>query len=304
LNKKEVVRKMTKVAVVVTDNRREGITKAIELLDINPFKGRQVVFKPNFNTADPPPASTHIDTFEQIVIELQKMGAKEITVAERSGPANTAESFKKKGVYEMAEKYGFNVVNLENPSENEYVHLQPENTHWKNGFHFAKIFLEAEAIIEACCLKTHKFGGHFTLSLKNAVGLVPRKDFDYMKELHSSEHQRKMIAEINSVYKPDIIVMDGMETFVDGGPMEGTMKEANIIVAGTDKIAIDAVGVAILRLLGTTPEVSKDSIFNQEQIARAIELNIGIKKPEEIEFITEDEVSTNKVKEIKKELQK
>jgi uncharacterized protein (DUF362 family) len=98
--------------------------------------------------------------------------------------------------------------------------------------------------------------------------------------------------------------MDGMETFVDGGPMEGTMKEANIIVAGTDKIAIDAVGVAILRLLGTTPEVSKDSIFNQEQIARAIELNIGIKKPEEIEFITEDEVSTNKVKEIKKELQK
>jgi uncharacterized protein (DUF362 family) len=32
--------------------------------------------------------------------------------------------------------------------------------------------LEAEAIVQTCCLKSHRFGGQFTLSLKNSVGLV------------------------------------------------------------------------------------------------------------------------------------
>ncbi|RLI68518.1 MAG: hypothetical protein DRP02_12470 [Candidatus Gerdarchaeota archaeon] len=96
-----------------------------------------------------------------------------------------------------------------------------------------------------------------------------------------------MIAEINSAYKWDLIIMDGILTFVDGGPMEGTIKEANVFVAGTDKIAIDATGVAILRILGTTPEVMKGPIFEQEQIARAVELGLGINDPKDIEYITD-----------------
>jgi len=38
-----------------------------------------------------------------------------------------------------------------------------------------KTFLEAEKVVQTCCLKTHRFGGHFTLSLKNSVGLVAKK---------------------------------------------------------------------------------------------------------------------------------
>jgi uncharacterized protein (DUF362 family) len=143
------------------------------------------------------------------------------------------------------------------------------------------------------------YGGHFTLSLKNAVGLVNKK---YMGELHSSKHQRKMIAEINAVYKPDLVIMDGILTFVDGGPMEGTRKEANVFIAGTDKVAIDAVGVAILRILGTTPEVTKGSIFDQEQIKRAVELGVGIKSSGEIEFITNSEEAEKLVTQIKEKL--
>ncbi|UCC18177.1 MAG: DUF362 domain-containing protein, partial [Promethearchaeota archaeon] len=120
--------------------------------------------------------------------------------------------------------------------------------------------------------------------------------------LHSSRHQRKMIAEINAVYKPDLIIMDGVISFVDRGPMEGTRKEANVFLAGTDKVAIDAVGVAILRILGTTPEVSKGSIFNQDQIKRAVELEVGISSPEEIEFITDTEEAEELVIKIKEKL--
>ncbi|MHA3964624.1 MAG: DUF362 domain-containing protein [Candidatus Thorarchaeota archaeon SMTZ1-45] len=292
---------MTKIAVISTNDRVYGVNKSFELLDIEPIKGKRVVLKPNFNTADPPPASTHMDTFRQILVKIQEMGAKSIIVAERCGPANTNEAFRKKGLYELANEFGFDILNLETVSEDQWVMKNLDGSHWKNGFLFAKVYDEAECVIETCCLKTHQYGGHFTLSLKNATALVPRVGYKYMNELHSSPHQRKMIAEINAAYNWDIIIMDGVLAFVDGGPMEGTRREASVFVAGTDKIAIDAVGVALLRILGTTPEVSEGPIFEQEQIARAVELGIGISSFEEIEFITDSHKSEELVKQIRNE---
>ena len=290
---------MTKVVVVSTKDRVYGVNKSLELLGVNPVKDKNVIFKPNFNTADPPPASSSMETIKQLIIKLKEMGAKSIIIAERSGPVNTAETFKKKGLYKLAKEIDFKIVDLTDVPKEEYVLKKPEDCHWKDGFLFAKIYDDAECIVETCCLKTHRYGGHFTLSLKNAVGLVRR---DYMPELHSSKYQREMIAEINTVYKPDLIIMDGIFTFVDGGPMNGTRKKANVFVAGTDKVAIDAVGVALLRILGTTPEVTNGSIFEQAQIKRAVELGVGITSPDEIEFITDSEETEKLVIQIKEKL--
>ncbi len=290
---------MTKIAVVSTKHRIYGVNKTLELLGINPVNNKNVIFKPNFNTADPPPASSSMETVKQLLIKIKEMGAKSITVAERSGPAKTSETFKKKGLYKLAEELDFKIVDLTAVPEEEYVLKKPRSCHWKDGFLFAKIYDEAECVVETCCLKTHMYGGHFTMSLKNAVGLVNQK---YMSELHSSKDQRKMIAEINSVYKPELIIMDGITCFVDQGPMIGTCKELNVFVGGTDKVAIDVVGVALLRILGTTPEVTNGSIFEQDQIKRAVELGIGINSPDDIEFITESEESKNLVAQIKNKL--
>jgi uncharacterized protein (DUF362 family) len=97
-----------------------------------------------------------------------------------------------------------------------------------------------------------------------------------------------MIAEINMAYKPSLIVMDGVDAFVTGGPAKGKKVESDVILAGTDPVAIDAVGVAILRLFGTTREVSQGAIFEQAQIARAVELGLGVQDPTRIRFITSD----------------
>ena len=116
--------------------------------------------------------------------------------------------------------------------------------------------LAADAVVQACCLKTHRYGGHFTLSLKNSVGLVgkqiPGEGYNYMNELHGSAHERHMIAEINTAYAPALIVMDGVEAFVEGGPATGKKVNANVVLASSDRVAIDAVGVALLRHFGTT----------------------------------------------------
>ena len=287
--------------MISTDDRVYGVNKSFELLDINPVKGKDVVFKVNFNTADPPPASSDMRTVRQIVVKMREMGAKKITIAERCGPTDTEEAFKKKGLYELADEFDLSIINLETAPRDEWVLKNPKGNHWKDGFLFSKTYDEAECVIETCCLKTHQYGGHFTLSMKNATALVPRKGYSLMNELHSSPNQRKMIAEINAAYKWDIVIMDGVLAFVDGGPMEGTRVDANVFVAGTDKIAIDAVGVALLRMHGTTPEVSKGGIFEQEQIARAVKLGIGISSIDQVDFVTDSEESTKLVGRIKEE---
>jgi uncharacterized protein (DUF362 family) len=140
----------------------------------------------------------------------------------------------------------------------------------------------SERRIRLCrlCLKTHRFGGHFTMSLKNSVGAIakydPKDGYNYMGELHTSGYQRVMIAEINQAYRTDHVLMDAIKAFVTDGPETGRIVEPNVLLAGTDRVAIDAVGVAILRFYGTTPEVSRGLIFEQEQIARAAELGIGL----------------------------
>jgi uncharacterized protein (DUF362 family) len=292
---------VTKVAVISTKDRVYGVNKSLELLGINPAKRKNVILKPNFNTADPPPASTSMETLRQLIIRIKEMGAKSITIAERSGPANTEEAFRKKGLYELADELDFSIVNISCLPREGFVMKNPEGSHWKDGFLFAKIYDEAECVIETCCLKTHMYGGHFTLSLKNATALVPREAYGYMNELHSSPHQRKMIAEINAAYKWDLVIMDGVVSFVDGGPMEGTRKDSNVFVAGTDKIAIDAVGVALLRMLGTTPEVTQGPILEQEQLARAVEMGIGISSLDDIEFLTDSPESEQVVTKIQAE---
>jgi uncharacterized protein (DUF362 family) len=168
--------------------------------------------------------------------------------------------------------------------------------------------LEADGVIQTCCLKTHRFGGHFTLSLKNSVGLaakrLPGERYNYMTELHGSSYQRRMIAEINTTYQPDLVVLDGVEAFVEGGPDQGKKVKANVILAGADRIAIDAVGVALLRYFGTTPAVSQGTIFEQEQIARAVELGLGVDGPDKIELITGDQASAAYAKQIQEILRR
>jgi len=61
-----------------------------------------------------------------------------------------------------------------------------------------------------------------------------------------------------------------------------------VVIAGRDRVAVDAVGVAVLRLMGTTPEVSAGEVFQQEQIRRAVELGIGVDSPEKIELVVPD----------------
>jgi uncharacterized protein (DUF362 family) len=190
--------------------------------------------------------------------------------------------------------------------DKDWVLIKPKQSHWKEGFRVARPILDSECLVSTCCLKTHQYGGVFTMSLKLHVGCVAttRHGYHYMQELHASPHQRKMIAEINEPFKPSLIVIDGVEAFVDGGPMTGKRANADVFVASSDRIAIDAIGVAVLKLLGSNTAIMKPKIFEQEQIARAVELGLGAASPSEIDIVAADKGSrefSNRIMEILKE---
>jgi len=286
---------VARVAFVKTDDRADGVRRSIDLLGFNPVEGKAVFLKPNFNSADPTPVSTHPLVLSTLVTMLHTMGAERITVGDRSGMGNTRQVMERIGVFQMAEELGFETIIFDELGEEDWLMLEPPGSHWSRGFPFARPCLQAEALVQTCCLKTHRYGGHFTLSLKNSVGMVgnriPGFNHNFMDELHSSAHQRRMIAEINTAYSPALIVLDGVEAFISGGPDRGERVQPQVILAGNDRVAIDAVGVALLRYHGCQTEAARGGIFEQEQIARAVELGIGVDGPEKIEFLTDDVAS-------------
>ncbi|MDR9401974.1 MAG: DUF362 domain-containing protein [Halothece sp. Uz-M2-17] len=288
---------VSRVAILKTDDRASAVPKLLDLLQPEGFTNKTVFIKPNYNTGDPAPAATDTDLLNSLITEIEKTQSGSMTIGDRSGMATTREAMQRKGVFQLADKRGLETVVFDEMAAEQWQYFDKEGTHWKQGFAIARPILDADAVINTCCLKTHRFGGHFTLSLKNSIGMVakyvPGDNFNYMGDLHSSPHQRKMIAEVNAAYQPDLVLLDGVEAFVNGGPANGQKVAANVMIAGRDRVAVDVVGLALLRSFGTTQQVSEGSIWDLEQIQRATELGLGATDSEQIELITGDTASQN-----------
>jgi uncharacterized protein (DUF362 family) len=275
----------SRVALVRTADRRRGVTAALRLLRPTGIAGKRVVLKPNFNTADPAPGSTDSDTLSQLVTELRERDARTITLGESSGPPQTRGVMERKGVFDLARQLDFDVVNFEEIPASDWVGFGSQGTHWPEGFHLPRLVTQAEYLVSTCCLKTHGFGGVFSMSLKLSVGLTPKT---IRGTMHRSPDMRRMIAELNGGYRPQLVVLDGVTAFTDGGPSTGELRQANVMIAGDDRVAVDAVGLAVLKELGANDAIMGRRIFEQEQMARAVELGLGVRGPGDIELVTGD----------------
>jgi len=273
-------------------DRSRGIQKLLDEFDLH--TDGTVAIKANYNSDDPFPATTHPETLRSIAEHLIERSSA-LVMAERSGMGKTAAVLENRGVLDLSRKLGFHLLNLDAAEPEDWQDVGAEGLHWQQGFKIARVFTEAERVVQTCCLKTHRFGGHFTLSLKNSVGMIASRvkgtTYDYMRELHSSPHQMLMIAEINQYYSTDLILMDAAEGFSSGGPDRGKLIRPGLLLAARDRVAIDAAGVALLRLFGATPEVMQGRIFQQEQIAHAASLGVGTGSAERIRLEPLDEHS-------------
>ncbi len=277
------------VFILKSSDRSIGVPLLLNKIGLTDYAEKQVALKANFNSADPFPASTHVDTLRFLVQTLKDAGANNVTLAERSGMGDTRAVLQEMGVLALSKELGFNAIVLDEVGKEDWLKFERPDTHWIRGFYMARVFHDADKVVQTCCLKTHRFGGHFTLSLKNSVGLVAKRVpgvmYDYMWELHSSPFQRQMIAEINANYNLDFVLMDGIQAFVTGGPEKGKVVEPNLLLASRDRVALDAVGVSILKLYGAKGKVGEADVFEQDQLKRAAELGFGVKSASEIQLV-------------------
>ncbi len=230
-------------------------------------RGDVVLIKPNFNTADPFPASTDLDFLGAVVRLVYRAGAKSVIVGESSTYSlNTRDVFDEVGATDLCKRLKAKVFVFE---EREWVKKRLDRTRYLKKVTVPEILDKADKIILLPCLKTHMYA-RFTMSLKLAIGFMRSRE---RMMLHLRKLEPK-IAELNTVFEPDLIILDGRKAFVTKGPTEGRVESPGIIMAGTDRIAIDVEALKILKSYKAKNKLNMP-VWEFPQIKSAVDLGLG-----------------------------
>lgn len=276
------------VAVVRGWSRREAVRLAVDLVGgvrraIDP--PGPVLLKPNFNSADPFPASTHPDHAQAVVDLLREAGLGEIALGEMGGllslPAK--ENFERWGMAAFESRNGVEVLRFD---EEPWVRARvPAAVRWGGEVHcIERLLRPGQHVVSLPTMKSHGGGPRFSLSLKNGYGFVHPRD---RVRAHWVPQMAEMIMETNLLYTPSLVVLDGTKCWISGGPYTGEEREPNVVIAGDDRIAVDVVGASVVRAMGA-PLLKDYSIWSHRQIRRAAELGLGARGPEEVKILAED----------------
>ena len=197
---------------------------------------------------------------------------------------STARILDKTGVGDAARDKKADVLPFE---DLEWIQVKPGRaTNWKGGFHIPALVREVDHIISLPVAKTHLIA-IYTMAFKNWVGIVHHSDRLNKLHLHldGSGPGGNMIAELHLAVPADLYVMDATRVFVAGGPSVGDMREPGMIIATRDPIANDVTGLALLKQLGAEERIQSVSVWKQHQIARAVELGLGVAGAAEMELL-------------------
>jgi len=261
-------------------NLKDDILKAVDL--IGGFKkvvskGDEIWLKPNFNTADPPPASSDPEFVKAVIELLFEHGAGKVILGESSMVSLSARKvLAETGMIAKAEEAGAELIFFD---EGRWVKVSTGRKYLKE-VSLPENALKAEKLVYVCCMKTHRWA-KFTLSLKLAVGFMKPSE----RMMLHARHLEEKIADLNLVVNPNLIIMDGRKCFITGGPANGELREPNVILASGDRIAID---VEALKIIQSYEGASlTQNPWSYTQIRRAVELGIGVKDEKEYDVIAQ-----------------
>lgn len=272
------------VGVVKGDNVGEMVRASVDLIggiDRLGLEGKEVLVKPNVNSDDPYPATTNPEVIRSVIELLYEAGAEKVKVADMSNQyyLPTVKTMEKLGIKKAAEDAGAEVTSFD---DDEWTIVKDPRMKYSESFMIPRTVYEAEKLVSVPVLKTHEIAT-YSMSLKNFVGILHPRD---RSRMHLSKNLEEMVAEISLAVHPDLIVMDATRSMVAGGPFEGTVKDTNMVLASGDRIAIDIVGLAIVKSFGEWERVSGIGVWEQRQIKRAIELDLGSTSKDEIELFS------------------
>ena len=210
--------------------------------------GDKVVIKPNL--VWPVTADMAITTDPRVVacvvrLVKEEAGASEVVVADRTAVGrHTKDAFEESGIGTVAKRAGADrVLSLE---DDERVLVQiPNCKSMLDGVHLPKTLLDADKIIYLPKMKTHKMAV-VSLTIKMNQGVLMWSE---MISCHRADLEQKMI-DMLKVMRPNLAIVDGIWAQQGQGPgspyQRDVMKDRNLIIAGSDPVAVDSVTSATM----------------------------------------------------------
>jgi uncharacterized protein (DUF362 family) len=230
-------------------------------------KGDEVLLKPNYNSADAPPASSDPEFLRALVELMFEHGAGKVVVGESSmQTTSTRKAMSKAGTLEKLKDSGAEVVFFD---EGKWVKVNVGGKYLKM-VSLAERALRVDKLVYSCCMKTH-FRADFSLSLKLAFGFTKgseRIGFHLM-------HLKEKLVDLNLVVHPSLIVMDGRKCFIAGGPFSGEVREPSVILASGDRVAMDVEAIEIIESFEGANLI--EDPWSYTQVRRAVELGLGVR---------------------------
>ena len=212
-------------------------------------KGRRILLKPNLVEFDP---GTSINTNPLLVLAaleaFRALGAADVRIAEGPGHRRpTLDLADAAGYFQTVPDFErlFTDLNLDEVTQVEL----PRAARDLRSLYLPRTALECDLLVSLPKMKTHHWVG-VTLGMKNLFGLVPGAVYGWPKNvLHWAGIDESIVA-INSAVPRLFTIVDGIEGMEGNGPIQGQRKPAGVIVAGADRVAVDA---TCCRIMGIDP---------------------------------------------------
>jgi len=240
---------------------REAVQEALTLIGgiediIKP--GHLVLINPSWVAppVEPEAGCITIPEIPRAVADIVKdLGAKPI-IAESSAVGVDTEKVIQQSGYRLLRELGYDVVNLETSNP---VKIPVENGKVFNTVECWELAQRADVIISVPKLKTHD-QTEMTCSIKNLKGLLTDR---WKKEMHQQGLFEGVI-DLLAAVKPKLAVVDAIICQEGIGPVFGKPVEMNLVLAGKDLVATDAV---CARLIGYEPT---DTLLTVNAAARGL----------------------------------
>jgi len=236
---------------VARDASPEALTRAAvgALGGMSKFvsKGEAVIVKPNIGWDRKPEqaANTNPEVLKTVVLMCLEAGAKKVRVMDRT--CNDARRcYKQSGIQDAVESIGDPAATIEHIDDRKFVKMPIKDGDTLSGWTFYKDILEADRIINVPIAKHHN-AARLTMSLKNIMGCLGGNRGNIHADL---DHN---LADLNTVMKFDLIVLDAVRILTGNGPQGGRLKDVkrmDTVVAGTDPVAVDSYGATLFGIRG------------------------------------------------------
>lgn len=228
----------------------EAVRLAVGSPDAIIKPGQKVLIKPNLAFQAPAESFAVVDprVVEAVVAYFKENSqAGEIWVGDNPslgmhvGRAKPA--FQAAGMEEAAKRGGADKIIYFDETDVVEVTI-PEAKVFKKAAVF-KPFLDADVVINLPKMKVH-LAGTVTLGLKNWNGIVPNVHPSAQQQAAHRIDLGQKFADLYRVRKADLTIVDAIIGMEGQGPHAGTPVEMNMIIAGADTVATDAVAAYIM----------------------------------------------------------